>query len=93
MLMSLMLANTLQGVQEYVNQPSFQPSEILLQTKYIQEIGFGGITPLYWASCILPSFDITGVLLQKLDEAGLREKVPPNTGLGNAFLQRNENIR
>ena len=76
MLMSLMLANTLQGVQEYVyvqsctcnetyictfssNQPSFQPSEILLPNKYIQEIGFGGAYPLTWASCLLPSFDIS----------------------------------
>ena len=75
MLMSLMLANTLQGVQEYVyvqpctcnetyicifssNQPSFQPSEILLETKYIQELGFGGVIPLYWAGCVLPTFDI-----------------------------------
>ena len=56
--------NSLQAVQEYVNLPTFQPSEILMKNKPHPDEQT--ITPqnALIASLHSPSFDIAGVLLQ-----------------------------
>ena len=96
LLLYLVHANALQGVQQYIAQPGFDPREILAETKQFNLVKgiYPKLSPFVWAQCA-PSFEVAGVLLKCLDEHGLREKVTwkllGETGI--ASFCRTANIR
>ena len=63
MLHTLATCDSVQAVQEYVNQPGFDPAELLMPCKEKPELCLSAVSPLV-LTMVSPTFDVAGLLLQ-----------------------------